>query len=178
MTDPLDELLAYRRDKDEAFRTQPESPIPPEERPQFGGLHYFPPDPAFAVTTQLVPPPIARLIRMPTSDGDERNYVVAGHFDLQVPTGTGRLIAYTASPTDRHLFLPFKDTTAPHETYGAGRYLDPPYRPNEPIVLDFNYAYNPFCAYNDLYSCPFPPRENWLPLPIPAGEMNHRRYDG
>lgn len=178
MTDPLDELRAYRREKDDAFRTQPESPIPPEDRPHFGGLQYFPPDPAYAVTSKLVPPPSPRSIQIPTSDGDERTYSVAGHFEIQLPTGTGRLFAYTADPTDRNLFLPFKDATAPRETYGAGRYLDPPHRPNEPIVIDFNYAYNPFCAYNDLYSCPFPPRENGLSFPVRAGEKNYRKYDG
>ena len=70
------------------------------------------------------------------------------------------------------LFLPFRDALSGKETYGAGRYLDvaPPHSGH--VVVDFNYAYNPSCAYDPQFSCPLPPRENWLQVPIRAGEKN------
>ena len=69
-------------------------------------------------------------------------------------------------------FLPFRDATSGKETYGAGRYLDVPRGENGQVVVDFNYAYSPYCAYGDAYSCALPPRENWLTVPIEAGEMD------
>ncbi|MCI0396478.1 MAG: DUF1684 domain-containing protein, partial [Chloroflexi bacterium] len=73
---------------------------------------------------------------------------------------------------------PFRDTTNGQETYGAGRYLDS-HRPGlnqlgpDRFEVDFNYSYNPYCAYSEYYSCPLPPRENWLKVPIRAGEKNY-----
>lgn len=177
MTFSADEVLRYRREKDQAFRTEPGSPIPHGERHAFGGLRYYEPDPRSYVPTKLVPPAHAREIKMTTSDGDERVYEVAGTFEFDVVGSKGRLTAYRTDANDDSLFLPFKDATAPTETYGAGRYIDLPSRPpNSLLFLDFNYAYNPYCAYSDEFSCPFPPRENWLPFPVRAGEKNYREY--
>jgi len=72
---------------------------------------------------------------------------------------------------EKDLFIIFKDATSGKETYGAGRYLDLD-RHGDEIVIDFNYAYNPYCAYNPDWSCPLPPAENWLKVPIRAGEKN------
>jgi len=72
------------------------------------------------------------------------------------------------------LFLPFRDATSGVETYGAGRYLDVDPEPAGTVVVDFNMAYNPFCAYDDASSCALPPYENWLPVPIRAGERHER----
>ena len=68
--------------------------------------------------------------------------------------------------------LPLRDATSGKETYGAARYLDIEQRPTDEYVIDFNLAYNPYCAYSEDYVCPFPPRENWLSVPIRAGEKN------
>jgi uncharacterized protein (DUF1684 family) len=70
------------------------------------------------------------------------------------------------------LFLPFRDASAGTETYEVGRYLEPQARPDGSLDIDFNYAYNPFCAYGEGWSCPIPPEENWLPVTIPAGERS------
>ena len=75
-------------------------------------------------------------------------------------------------PETGHLFLPFQDETSGRETYGAGRYLEVPVLEDGQLLLDFNYAYHPFCAYNPGYSCPIPPFENRLPVAIRAGERN------
>ena len=72
-------------------------------------------------------------------------------------------------------FLPFRDATSGTETYGAGRYLDLDRNPDGTLLIDFNLAYNPLCAYNDSYSCPLPPIENWLSVPIRAGEKDFSR---
>ncbi len=68
------------------------------------------------------------------------------------------------------LFVPFRDATSGMESYGAGRYLEPEPAPGGRLHVDFNYAYNPYCAYNDAWSCPLPPAENTLRVPIRAGE--------
>lgn len=175
MTFSPEEILRYRREKDTAFRTEAASPIPAHERHNFGGLRYYDPAPSSYVPTRLVPPADPIEVKMQTSDGDVRVFEVAGSFEFGVGGEKGMLTVYRQDATDASLFIPFKDATAPKETYGGGRYLDLPWRPpNSILFLDFNYAYNPYCAYNDEFSCPFPPRENWLPFPIRAGEKNYR----
>jgi uncharacterized protein len=177
MTFSADEILQYRREKDRGFRTERDSPIPPHERHTFQGLKYYPPDPTYYVPTKLVPPPKPRTLVMSTSDGDERTYEVAGTFTFRIKEEQATLTAYRVDAHDESLFLPFKDTTAPKETYGAGRYIDLPARPPHSLLfLDFNLAYNPYCAYSDEFSCPFPPKENWLSIPISAGERNYREF--
>ena len=172
MTFTESEILSYRREKDEAFANESDSPIPSQARPQFTGLTYYPPDKRYYVPTKLIPAKDEAWVTMTTSDGDERKMLVAGHFEFTIEASKVRLTAYRHGPDDDHVFIPFRDATAPQETYGAGRYLDVPYRPDQLIFLDLNYAYNPYCAYNDDFSCPFPPRDNWITVPIRAGEKN------
>jgi uncharacterized protein (DUF1684 family) len=111
---------------------------------------------------------------MQTSTGDTRQYRRWGHFTITVAGQSGELTIY-ADTYGGDLFLPFKDATNGAETYGAGRYMDN-HRPaiqrlqGDTYRIDFNHAYNPYCAYNLGYSCPLPPRDNWLKLPIRAGE--------
>jgi uncharacterized protein (DUF1684 family) len=111
---------------------------------------------------------------METSTGDEREQYRWGRVQFEVDGQLAELKIYSDYDGEA-LFLPFKDQTHGRETYGAGRYLDN-HRPGlrrigaDQIELDFNYAYNPYCAYSPNYSCPLPPRENWLAVPIRAGE--------
>src|SRR5207245_6278020 len=98
-----------------------------------------------------------------------------GYFEFTIDGQTRRLQAYKSVPMagereDESLFVPFRDSTGGKESYPAGRYLDLPVTKNDEYVLDFNLAYNPYCAYNDAYICPLPPRENWLDTRIEAGE--------
>ena len=101
-----------------------------------------------------------------------------GWLEFEIDGTKQRLAAYQAvlqpghHHEDRSLFVPFRDATSGKETYGAARYLDIEEKPAEEHVLDFDLAYNPYCAYSDDYVCPFPPRENWLTIPIRAGEKN------
>ena len=108
---------------------------------------------------------------MPTSTGDQQEYWHVGHVSFSVNGRTASLQAYL--PTEGgNYFIPFVDATAPAETYGAGRYLEPEDLGDGRLHLDFNLAYNPYCAYNDRWSCPIPPRQNRLPVRIEAGEKN------
>ena len=112
---------------------------------------------------------------MQTTTGGEQTYHRAGvvRFDLE---GEPAKVTLYASPEMHELFVPFRDATSGNETYGAGRYLEvepPDERGN--VVVDFNDAYNPYCAYNPEWSCPIPPGENWLPVAIRAGE---RTFEG
>jgi len=160
-------LLAFRTSKDAFFATDDHSPIPASDRDAFEGLSYFAPDPdlAFSVMPLSVPP---EPVTIATTTGDERTYQRVATIDIVVADRPVTLSLYDSGHPG--WFLPFRDTTSGHETYGAGRYLD--LQPNDDgsVTIDFNYAYQPFCAYNDRYSCALPPIENWLDVPIRAGE--------
>lgn len=164
-----DHLEQSRKEKDEAFRHDPGSPIEPTARRRFAGLSYFPPDARYRFEVDLVEEP-RKALDIQRSGGDVVRYVRLGHFVLNLPDGETKLALYES---DGHAFLPFRDKTSGKETYGAGRYLDPPQLPDGRYEVDFNQAYNPFCAYNEAYSCPFPPPENWLQVPVPAGEKTY-----
>lgn len=160
---------SMRRDKDDAFRNDPGSPI--EDPESFPGLAYYPVDPAYRIPTRLRRHAVAKSLTMETSDGQTRVYRNVGEFQLKIPEGEVRIQAYQRDDDAHELFVPFRDATSGKETYGAGRYLDlQPEGEPDAFVVDFNLAYNPMCAYNEAFSCPFPPPENWLKVPIRAGE--------
>lgn len=165
----LEDLLQRRREKDEAFKHDPGSPIPAYERRSFKGLRYYPPDPRYRFEVDLVEEP-RKALDIQRSAGDAVRYVRVGHFPLDLPGGAVKLALYES---EGHPFLPFRDATSGKETYGAGRYLDPPQGHDGRYLIDFNEAYNPFCAYNESYSCPFPPPENWLQVSVRAGEWTY-----
>jgi uncharacterized protein len=168
----LEELLASRRAKDEYFRNDPDSPVPPNLRSVFRGLEYFPPDDRFAFSVSLIPSPSPRIIDLTTTKGPARRYEVSGYFEISVDGRDLRLWAFRSeSPWLRdQLFLPFRDGTSGHETYGGGRYLDLEIPLDGIYPLDLNRSYHPYCAYNPSYACPLPPSENSLPVRVAAGE--------
>jgi uncharacterized protein (DUF1684 family) len=174
-------LEMMRREKDYFFREDPGSPIPWNLRPGFAGLAYFPPDPAYRLRVRLMKLPSPEPVTLATSKGVPRPMVRYGYFEFEMGGVKQRLYAYKpASQLGRQggessLFVPFRDATSGKESYGAARYLDIEEGPTEEHALDFNLAYNPYCAYSDDYVCPFPPRENWLTVPILAGEKSFPR---
>lgn len=98
-----------------------------------------------------------------------------GTLAFETPAGRGTLASYTfgdPGAAEGNLFVPFRDATSGHETYGAGRYLDLEREDDGTYTLDFNVAYNPWCAYAPQFSCPLPPPENWLPFRVEAGEQD------
>jgi uncharacterized protein (DUF1684 family) len=111
---------------------------------------------------------------MITSTGSAREYLKYGQFTFDVNGEAATLQVYQDAD-DGYFFLPFVDATAPEETYGAGRYLDIEPTAGGQFTIDFNYAYNPYCAYSDRWSCPIPPKENRLTVRIEAGEKNYHQ---
>ena len=165
----MTELEDFRQEKDAYFRRDPYSPIPAGERADFPGLRYFPEEPALRLTVPLERAEAPEEVEMQTSTGDVATYNTLGRVNFEVDGQPVTLTIYESEEGD--LFLPFRDATSGHETYGAGRYLEPHRHDNDHLLLDFNLAYNPYCAYSPEWSCPVPPRENWLVAPIRAGEL-------
>ena len=162
-------LSDFRAAKDEFYGTSPDSPLLPEQKRSFAGLHYYPeaPDLAFEVVPELFEDP--ELIDMQTSTGDAARYLRWARLALPVGIGQARLTVFR-DPGSDSFFLPFQDAGRGAETYGAGRYVDVEELADGRLRIDFNYAYNPYCAYNDGWSCPLPPAENRLDIAIRAGE--------
>jgi uncharacterized protein len=169
----MSELDEFRMEKDAFFRDDLDSPLTAAQRAEFQGLRYFPANDALQIDAQLETDGVDRdePILMQTTSGDVQEYRRAGVIRFDVDHQPAALTLY-ASDDSPDLFLPFRDATSGSESYGAGRYLEvePPSADGR-IVVDLNYAYNPFCAYNPDWACPIPPIENWLRVPIRAGEQ-------
>jgi uncharacterized protein len=173
------DLDGFRRGRDELFASHPQSPIQPGYRGDFVGLTYFPPEPAAIVEAPLRP--AAGGIEIDTGGPDG---VVHYRRAAIADTAYGRLTLWWLEGYGGGMFLPFRDGTAPRQSYGGGRYLTDTIKGTfgrgvvilgggTGVRLDFNYAYNPSCAYDSRYACPLAPVENRLAERIPAGEMNY-----
>lgn len=167
----MNKYLLDRAEKDEFFEFDPHSPLTPDQKADFQGLNYFPVDETLRFELEIDRFEDPQEIRMQTSTGDLRDFTRLGRLHFTVDGESVSLVVY-ANP--HGYFIPFVDAQAGAETYGAGRYLDPEQTADARLVLDFNLAYNPYCAYNDLYSCPIPPAENRLSVAIKAGEKNFK----
>ncbi|UCE00507.1 MAG: DUF1684 domain-containing protein [Chloroflexota bacterium] len=160
-------LINFRAAKDEYLAKDHHSPLTQNQKQLFEGLEYFPENPDLKLELEVEEFPTKDEIQMQTSTGDIQIHTRYGKIRFQVAGEDVELTLYK----DAHgYFLPFVDSLAGKETYGAGRYLEPQQLPNGRVLVDFNYAYNPYCAYNDLYSCPLTPWENRLQISIAAGE--------
>lgn len=169
----LQEIRSARAAKDAMLGSGADSPILPADRRRFLPLAYFEPDPSYAVPAVFEPaPPESRTrVEMLTSTDQRRLMERLGSLRFSIGGQSLKLTAFVEAgqPPDR-LFVPFTDATTGAETYRAGRYLDITPTATGIYVVDFNRAYNPYCYYNSTYDCPFPPRENRLPVAIRAGE--------
>lgn len=171
------ELEEHRREKDRFFAEHPRSPIPPDRRDDFDGLEYFPVDESLRFVLELHEHDDPERITAETTHEGENEYVNVGEFRFELEGEPVSLQAYRrVGEDDGGLWVPFRDATSGDETYGAGRYLD--LVPSEDRtddgrwVVDLNRAYSPFCAYSDQYECPLVPGENWLQVPVRAGEKD------
>ncbi len=165
-------LADFRRSRDEFLGSSRRSPLPRHLRRDFGGLDYFEGNGALDLHLDyhpVEPTPV----EIGTSDGHVRTYYRAAKLSFNIE---GEPVELTAlrSPGHPGLFLPFRDATSGSESYGAGRYLDLEDPVDGKLHVDFNLAYNPYCAYSDDYSCALPPHENWLTVPIRAGERSFK----
>jgi uncharacterized protein (DUF1684 family) len=163
----MTELELLRAEKDRFFAMHPHSPLTPEQKPGFRGLAYFPENPALRLEVAVEEFAEKDEIEMQTTGGDVQAYTRFGKIRFSVDGEEAELTIY-ASP--QGFFLPFVDVLAGKETYGAGRYLEPETIGGGRLLVDFNLAYNPYCAYNEQWACPITPRENRLKVPIRAGE--------
>ncbi|MSQ14694.1 MAG: DUF1684 domain-containing protein [Dehalococcoidia bacterium] len=166
----MTELDDSRRANDRFFEQHPYSPLTAEQKRGFDGLKYFPEDPGLRLLLQLNTDVAHDGFDMETSTGDKRHYRREGSITFRVDGQEASLYLYS-SEGQHELFLPFRDATSGKESYGGGRYLETILSNDGTVLVDFNIAYNPYCAYNESWSCPIPPIENWLTVPIRAGEM-------
>jgi uncharacterized protein len=164
------ELAAFRAAKDAFMREDPHSPLSHEQRHAFTGLSYFPFNPALRLVLDLDRDVPGDMVTVDTSTGESQEYRRAGKVRFDVEGQAAELTLYQGAHGD--LFLPLRDATSGEETYGAGRYLEPRLIDDGRVLVDFNYLYNPYCAYNEAWSCSLPPRENWLSVAIRAGEKS------
>jgi len=168
----LQELLAERATKDRFMADDPESPIPADKKGTLLPLQYYAPDDSMAVPAALRLQDERPVFEMPTSTGTLRRYQLVGRLEFTLQGQSMTLGAFVEAGTQQieTLFVPFADETTGTETYPAGRYLDLHPTGTGYYTIDFNRAYNPYCAYNESYECPFPPPSNRLKVPIRAGE--------
>jgi uncharacterized protein len=171
-------LDEFRAGRDALFASHPQSPVPPQERAGFRGLRYFPESPDAVVDVDV--DPASGQLSIDTGGPD-------GVIDYErvgiLPTPWGPLTLWWITAYGGGLFLPFRDGTSGRETYGAGRYLTDTVKgtfgrglrilDDGRVRLDFNYAYNASCAYDDRWACPLAPPENRLAARIPAGELSY-----
>ncbi|MEX2446228.1 MAG: DUF1684 domain-containing protein [Dehalococcoidia bacterium] len=170
----MSDLDQFRAAKDRWLATDPRSPLTADQRGDFGGLAYYEEAPGLVfVATPEVQDPVT-LVELATSDGDVATYERWARVSLTVDGEDVQLTVYR-QPGAGSFFLPFVDASAGTETYPAGRYLEVHELDEGRLLLDFNYAYNPYCAYNAGYSCALPPAENRLPVAVRAGE---RAFEG
>jgi uncharacterized protein (DUF1684 family) len=169
--DPVGALERFRAGRDGLFRDHPDSPLQVDDRTGFTGLPYWPHDPDLRFEVDVEPLPVQRAIAMAVN-GESFALDRIGRVTLPV----GSLEVYWIAVYGGGVFVPFRDATAGTETYGAGRYLLDTVKgadlggSGDRLVLDFNYAYHPSCAYDPRWSCPLPPPANRLTVPIRAGE--------
>ena len=163
----MTELDAFRAEKDEFFKVHPQSPLTREQKEGFKGLNYFPENDSLRLEVKLDEFPEKEMIQMQTSTGDVQSYTRFGKFNFEVDGQNADLTIYQ---NEHGYFLTFVDSQAGSETYPAGRYLEPEPLPGGRFLVDFNMAYNPYCAYNEMWSCPITPAENRVKAAIRAGE--------
>ena len=161
------DLIEFRHLKDDFFAHDPQSPLTQEQKADFDGLKYFAFDPALRFELEPRVFPDYQEIDMQTSTGEVQTYRRHGQVHFEVDK---QPLALTVFSSEDGFFLPFADSLAGKETYPAGRYLEPELLPDGRFLVDFNLAYNPYCAYNERWSCPLTPFENRLKAPIRAGE--------
>ena len=167
-----------REEKDKFFKTHFQSPISFAERQRFKGLNYYSLNSSYRFELELQEHKEKEIVKIEDTKGNEREFIRWGEFRFKIGNADCKLQAYKTSSEEERLFISFRDATSGKETYGAGRYFDLEIGKHQTSegkwILDFNDAYNPWCSYSKNYACPFTPPENWLKVPIYAGEKNYK----
>ncbi|MBA4144910.1 MAG: hypothetical protein C0523_04045 [Cytophaga sp.] len=170
----ISEIKKERAEKDNFMKKDEGSPFVQDSTIAFSPLHYFEPDVKYRVNASIEPVQNKKMVVLATSDGKEKKYMEYAYARFKLNGVESKLLILEIvdmGPYKGTLFLAFADETSAKETYGAGRYLDLKKVPGAAtLLLDFNKAYNPYCAYSEKFSCPFPPSENIVKVAIAAGE--------
>lgn len=171
----LKEVRVYQESENARFRDTLTSPLVREDITNFPGLEFYPVDRKYRVEAEFILTPEAEPFQMPTTTFRLVTYRKFGEAKFRLEGRDFVLAVYQNQEImnkkgyEDYLFLPFKDLTNAHGSYGGGRYINLTIPMGGAIVIDFNKCYNPYCAYNSRYSCPLPPDENSLNIEIPAG---------
>lgn len=163
----MTELEQFRAEKNDFYKHHRQSPLTLEQKQEFTGLIYFPENNALRLDVKVELFDDVQPVTMQTTTGSVQVYFRHGRFKFSVEGQEAELTIYKS---EHGYFLPFVDSLAGSETYPSGRYLEPEELPGNHFLVDFNIAYNPYCAYNEMWSCPLTPWENRLKVPIRAGE--------
>ena len=166
------ELADYRKGREDFLRNDPESPL--ENRSAFTGLQFFAPAESWQISAHFTPQSGSRSFTVQLTDGKTETYTLAGRAEFEVGGRPQQLLVFESRESGQY-FVPFRDATSGKSTYGGGRYLDVPteHLTGGRLLLDFNRAYNPFCAYTPAFVCPVPPAENTLTVAVEAGEKSY-----
>ncbi|MBD3637961.1 MAG: DUF1684 domain-containing protein [Crocinitomicaceae bacterium] len=169
----IQEILDFRNELNEHYSNKETSPLKKKERRKFKTHRFYPVDLKYRVSARVVLIENADTIVMPTSAGTAKNFIRFAELHFEIRDTSCVLIAYQRAKEghDNYLFIPFTDATSGNESYGGGRYIDLDMPVGDEVILDFNKAYNPYCAYTTGWFCPIPPRENSLNIAIKAGLM-------
>ena len=176
------EILNFQNDLNAKFASEEDSPLTPEDLESFSGLDFFKIDTSLIVEAKFIRTPHETPFIMKTTTEREPIYVKYGeaHFELKGQTIILNIYQnqelLSQEEYKDYLFLPFTDLTNGASSYTGGRFIDLRIPEDDLIILDFNKAYNPYCAYNDRYSCPVPPAENHINLKIVAGVKKFKKY--
>jgi uncharacterized protein (DUF1684 family) len=176
-SDPLRAWDRWREAREQLFLTHPQSPLLPDERDAAHAPRYFPYNPAMRVLAD-VDESVAQPAVLPVSAPGEVKAEKVGVARFTVNGQSRALSMYWLQEYSGGLFVSFRDSTSGTETYGAGRYVLDTAKgadlgmSDRRLILDFNFSYPPSCSYDPRCSCPLPPRENWLNIPIRAGEQS------
>ena len=169
-------LIKFRKEKDEHWRQDKESPLTEKQKESFVGLNYFSPNPHlyFELPLETNTPGVGEEVIIHTTGGDKQIYKKAGKISFQVDGKNLEVVVYEDPEIEQYqYYLLFKDQTTGKETYENGRMLQIEGK-GDKLVVDFNYAYNPYSSYNENWDCPIIPEENHLPVRIEAGEKKFR----
>ncbi|HRI20279.1 MAG TPA: DUF1684 domain-containing protein [Panacibacter sp.] len=168
-------ILQFQDELNKEYKSPETSPLPKEKRAVFTQINFFAIDLQYSVTAMFTRTPDEKVFNMPTSGNEKKVYVKYAEAAFNLLGQDYTLNVYQSIELmqnrkyRKYLFIPFRDATSGKETYGGGRYIDLTIPDSDSVIIDFNKAYQPYCAYTEGYNCPIPPKENYLPVKVEAG---------
>lgn len=171
----LNDAYRFQKELVKEYADKATSPLSKEAAKSFKGIHFFPVNTAYIVKAVFKRTTEEKIFGMPTSGSTTKQYLKYAEVNFTLSGKPYKLNVYqsVSLASQRqyrdYLFIPFRDASSGKETYGGGRYIDLTIPYGDTIIINFNKAYQPYCAYTEGYNCPIPPRENYLPVKVEAG---------